>query len=161
MTTKTVKSVRENVRNFAGKNGTTYIHMITLDSPVNIEGVDVLEGEYHSLKPTCESFTAGKEAQFETEKRVNGNYTNYKFKPVKAAFGGNAGGGGFVGKKTDPVFEERKQRMIIAQSSVSSAIAFYGETSGKSEEKTMEFAGKIFDWVLKKANAWFGNLFTV
>lgn len=151
MTTKTVKSVRENVRNFTGKNGTTYIHMITLDSPVAIEGTDVLEGEYHSLKPTCESFTAGKEATFETEKRVSpdGKYTNYKFKPVKQApaFTGN----GF--KKADPEFEKLKQKMIIAQSSIGSAVAFYGETSGKTEEKVLEFAGKIYDWVIKRATS--------
>lgn len=144
MTTKTVKSVRENVRNFAGKNGTTYIHMITLDSPVAIEGTDVLEGEYHSLKQTCESFTAGKEATFETEKRVSpdGKYVNYKFKPVKQApvFTGN----GF--KKSEP----KDQGTITALSCASTAANFYQQREG-TEEKVLAFAERLFQWAKSKS----------
>lgn len=148
MITKTVKSVRENVRNFTGKNGTTYIHMITLDTPTTIEGVEVLEGEYHSLKPTCESFTAGKEAQFETEKRVSpdGKYTNYKFKPVKAnpAFGGNAGGGF---KKADP----KDQGTITALSCASTAANFYQQRQA-TEEQVLAMAEKLFQWAKSKSS---------
>lgn len=144
MITKQVKSVRENVRNFAGKNGTTYIHMITLESPVTIEGAEVIEGEYHSTKATCENFTAGKEATFETEKRVSpdGKYTNYKFKPVKAA-----GFSGFsAGKKADP----KDQGTITALSCASTAANYYQQRQS-TPEQVIEFAEKLFQWATSKS----------
>lgn len=145
--TAKIAKVRENIKSYAnkrsvgGKDPMVFVHGVTLEG-------DPQEWEYHSLKQTCEIFVPQQEATFTTEVKQNGNFTNYKISPVrveKKSFGFTPAA------KFSPEFEERKQKMIIAQSSVSSAIAFYGETTGKSEEKTLEFAGKIFEWVLNKA----------
>ncbi len=82
---KRVKEVFQNAKNFSGQKGTIYIHKITFE--------DGSSGEYHSQKDTCTKFTAGNEAEFECEVKVNGQYTNYKIKPVDAN-GGNFRGGG-------------------------------------------------------------------
>jgi predicted nucleotidyltransferase len=74
--TKMIEKVRENVRQYDGRNGTTHIHMVT------IEG-DQDEWEYHSLKDVCDKFVPKTEAVFTTEVSVNGKYTNRKIKPIK------------------------------------------------------------------------------
>ena len=147
--TAKIEKVRENIKSYpnkmdkTGKNPTVYVHGITVQG-------DATEWEYHSFKQQCEVFIAGQEATFTTEKKQNGQYTNFKIVPVRVEK--KSFGGGFNGaSKFNPEFEEKRQRMIIAQSSISSAVAFYGETSGKSEEKVLEFAGKIFEWVINKS----------
>jgi hypothetical protein len=146
MQTKTVKSVRENTRSYTGKNGTTYLHTITLDGPIDVEGQGVVDFEYHSLKPTCDAFVAGKEAKFEVEKKVSpdGKYTNYKIKPVKdaPAFGG---GGSF--KKAEPKDEGR----ISALSCASTAANYYSQRQG-TEEQVLAFAEKLFQWASSKSS---------
>lgn len=142
MENKKVKSVRENVRSYDGKNGKNYIHMITLEEGVVIEGDLVLEGEYHSQKPTCENFVAGQEATFETEKRVNGQYTNYKFKPVRAAFSNGFKGG----KKMEP----KDQGTITALSCASTAANYYHQRQA-TEEQVLAFAEKLFNWATSKS----------
>ena len=148
--TAKIAKVRENIKSYAnkrsvgGKDPMVFVHGVTLEG-------DPQEWEYHSLKQTCEVFVPTQEATFTTEVKVNGNFTNYKISPVrveKKAFGGGGFSGGF---KSNPEADERRQKMIIAQSSLSSAVAFYGETTGKSEEKVFEFAGKMYEWVLNKA----------
>jgi hypothetical protein len=87
---KRVKLVKENARNYNGQKGTVYIHMITFD--------DDSTGEHHSTKQQSEFFKQGLEVDFECEVKVNGQYTNYKIKPVKfnsfppktGSYGGNS-----------------------------------------------------------------------
>jgi len=49
--------------------------------------------EYHTSKPNTQ-FVQGQEATFTIETKVNGQYTNYRIKPVKGA-NPSTGGGGF------------------------------------------------------------------
>lgn len=87
METKTAKilSVQENQRNYTGKNGVTYIHLIKFEGDPNT-------WEYHSLKNQCEKFKLNEIQTFDTDIQVNGQYTNYKIKPKQDA-GGYSGGG--------------------------------------------------------------------
>lgn len=85
---KRVTAVTEKHRTYSGKNGEIFIHKVTFD--------DGSEGEHHSSKPNSEFFKVGIEADFECEVKVNGQYTNYKIKPIKD--NNNGFKGGFSGK---------------------------------------------------------------
>lgn len=84
---KMVSEVQQNARSYDGKNGKIYIHMVTF--------ADGSKGEYHSSSDTNKKFAIGQDVEFECEVKVNGQYTNYKIKPVDngGGFGGNRGGG--------------------------------------------------------------------
>lgn len=58
-------------------------------------------------------------------------------------------GGGF--QKKDPEAEALKQRMIIAQSSVSSAVQYYQQRQPNSSEDIFILADKIYNWVIEKS----------
>lgn len=135
-TTKKIERVRENIKNYVGKNGQIYVHGVT------VEG-DPQEWEYDSQQDKCTKFTPGIEATFTTEVKVNGNYTNYKIKPVftnKPAFGGAVGGGGFKGGgfKAEP----KDQKQITWLSCFSSVCNLYTGSSLITN----------FDEILAKAN---------
>jgi len=151
---KIVKSIRENTRNYAGKNGTLYIHMITLAEPVNVEGDDVLEFEYHSQTTKCEKFVAGQAAEFETEKRTNGQFTNYKIKPVqlKPAFAG----AGFVPRPAGK-FEPKNQEVITALSCASTAANFYQQREA-NPAAVIKFAEELYAWAQSKSKVWYHSL---
>lgn len=76
METKIVDKVRENIKSYNGKNGTTYVHGITLVG-------DPQEWDYNSLSPQCTKFVPKEEATFTTEVRQNGQYTNHIIKPIQ------------------------------------------------------------------------------
>lgn len=129
-----IKQIRENVRHYDGKSGTIYIHAIT------VEG-DAQEYEYHCAKPECEKFAVGVEAEFTTETKVNGQYTNHKIIPVNKPFIPK-----FQGAST------KDQGTIAALSSVSSAVNFYQQRNG-TEKDVMDFAEKIFTWATSKSTS--------
>lgn len=124
-----IEKVRENVRKYEGKNGTVYIHMIT------VEG-DPEEWEYHSLKPECNKFTPKTTADFTTEIKQNGNYTNRKIVPLNTQ--------GFTGRKG-----VKNDDVITALSSVSTAANFLNGTTGE-KGKLMTLAEEIFTWAKSK-----------
>lgn len=144
MITKKVKQIRENSKSYQGKNGLTYVHIITLEEAVDVEGTPVLEFEYNSLSEKCEKFTAGQEATFEVGKRVNNQYIHYTIKPVQAppqARGSSAGGF----KKDTP----KQQEVITYLSCASTAANFYSQSSA-DEAKVMAFAEKLYKEAMSK-----------
>lgn len=145
MTTGKVKQVREQGRKgYTGKNGEMFVHMVTLEEP--IDGIS--EFEYHSKSPTCSKFVAGEVATFTTEKRTNGQYTNYKIMPAVAspfvATNNNAKGavGGFIPKD---------EGRISALSAASSAATFYSGKLSSTPEQVMELAERIYQFALSKS----------
>lgn len=54
------------------------------------------------------------------------------------------------GSKFNTEFEEKKQKMIIAQSSLSSACNMYNQGS-KTPEQILEIAEKFYNWVINTA----------
>lgn len=94
METKMIEQVRENVKEYDGRNGHIHVHM------VKVEG-DPEEWEYHSLTPECKKFTPKEEATFTTDVRVNGQYTNRKISPVTDMAKPKKFGGGGKSKSSD------------------------------------------------------------
>jgi len=148
MTTKTVKSVKENTRKYDGSKGTLYVHMVTLTEPVNVEGDDVSELEYHSQSATCEKFVAGQAATFETEKRVNGKYSNYKIKPVAQQAGGF--GGGFTPRAAGSKYVPKDEGIMTAQSCAATSAQYYQKREGSTSD-VIKFAEELHKWVLSKS----------
>lgn len=148
MQTKLINKISENIRNYTGKNGLTYIHTVSLKDPIDVEGALVVDFEYHSLSATCDKFTAGQEATFETEKKVNTHngkeYTNYKIKPVQAkpTFMGAA----VSAKKYEP----KNQEVITALSCASTSANFYQQRQA-TEEQVIILAEKLYSWAMSKS----------
>lgn len=84
METKTEKivSVQENQRQYAGKVGTVFIHLIRFENDK-----DNKIWEYHSKKEICTEFKEGVSLTFDTDIQVNGNFTNYKIRPKQETNG--------------------------------------------------------------------------
>jgi hypothetical protein len=140
MVTGKVKQVREQGRKgYTGKNGEMFVHMVTLEEP--IDGIS--EFEYHSKSPTCSKFVAGEVATFTTEKRTNGQYTNYKIMPAVASPFVSGGGA----KGVSPKDEGR----ISALSAASSAATFYSGKLSSTPEQVMELAERIYQFALSKS----------
>jgi hypothetical protein len=141
-TTAKIKQVREQgKKGYTGKNGEMFVHMVTLEEPID----GIYEYEYHSKSPTCSKFVAGQDATFTTEKRVNGNYTNYKIMPAVATpfvAGGAAKGGGFAPKD---------EGRISALSAASSAANFYSGKLSSTPEQMMDLAERIYQFALSKS----------
>ena len=55
------------------------------------------------------------------------------------------------GSRFNPEFEERKQKMIIAQSSISTAAQYYQQRLSNNSEDIFLLAEKIYNWVIEKA----------
>lgn len=133
MENKTAKitSVQENQRSYNGQNGTTYIHLI------KFEGSDQA-WEYHSLKQQCEKFKVGETQTFDTDVKVNGQYTNYKIKPAKDAPGGF--------KKGEP----KDQGIITYLSCLSSVCNFFQQRQGDSND-VFKMADEAFNRAIQKS----------
>lgn len=82
-----------------GKNGLYYIHEITFDNGDT--------GVYFSNSETQDTFKIGVETEYTIEAKVNGQYTNYNIKPLKAA-------GGFVPGKGNPSYEHKRVALKCA-----------------------------------------------
>lgn len=82
--TKKVAEVQQAASTYNGQNGKIYKHIVVFE--------DGTKGEHHSTKETSQEFIVGNEITFDCEIKQNGNYTNYKIKPVKdQKFGGGGG----------------------------------------------------------------------
>jgi hypothetical protein len=145
MQTKLINKIAENVRNYQGKNGTTYIHTVSLKDPIDVEGASVVDFEYHALTATCEKFVAGQEATFDVEKRVNGQYTNYKIKPIQVQKPAFAGAAPFAKK-----YESKNQEVITALSCASTSANFYQQRQA-TEEQVIVLADKLYNWAMSKS----------
>jgi len=76
MKTAKIISVQENQRNYQSQNGQVFIHLVEYEGDQTI-------WEYHSKSAVCEKFKVGQMADFETDVKQNGQYTNYKIKPAQ------------------------------------------------------------------------------
>lgn len=83
----------------SGTNGLYYIHEITFDN--NDKGV------YFSKTETQDTFKEGQEAEYTIETKVNGNFTNYSIKPIRAT-------NGFVPGKGNPAYEHKRTALKCA-----------------------------------------------
>ncbi len=57
----------------------------------------------------------------------------------------------------DPKDDERRQRLIVAQSSIKTAIDFFGPESEISLQNVINKADEIFDWVMSKGETFSGD----
>jgi hypothetical protein len=145
MYSQIIKKIAENVRSYNDKHGTKYIHIITVMEPIMVEGVSVVDFEYHSISQSCTSFIAGQIATFEVEKRVNGKYINYKMKPVKPPE---------VPQEEPPkkTFGYPKDEGRISALSAASTAANYYHQRESTEDKVMAFAERIWQWANSKSS---------
>ena len=122
-----VTAIAENVRQWAGQNGTVYYHTITFENGDT--------GNYGSKSAKCEKFKVGVEAEYTKEVSQNGNYTNVTIKPVQSE--GKSG------------FKPKNDKLIVAQSSINYATQLY---MGKQvdTDHVLEVAEKFYNWCLKK-----------
>lgn len=108
----------------SGTNGLYYIFEIAFDNGDT--------GVYFSKTEQQETFKEAQEVEYTIEKKVNGNYTNYSIKPVRAA------GNGFVPGKGNPAYEHKRTALKCACD-----LAAAGKVEMKqiipSAEKFMEF----------------------
>jgi len=145
--TKKVQGIRENAKKSYTFSGATYfVHEIKLVEPVDAQGDMVAEFEYHSKKDKVDKFVVGEEATFTVEKRVNGNYTNYKIKPsetMKKAFSG----GGF--SKGVP-----KDDSVIAAQSILGYVLNNAQGTTYSRELILQEVEFWHGWVSKKRGLW-------
>jgi hypothetical protein len=138
-TTKKVTKVRENIKNYQGKNGPVYVHGITLEG-------DPQEWEYHSLTDKCTKFVPTQEATFTTDVKQNGNYTNYKISPVQAAKPAFNKGSGF---KQEP----KDQGLISWLSCFSSVCNLYAQSSEINNfQSLLNKANQAFEEALKHSS---------
>ena len=133
---KTAKiiSVQENQKQYSGKGGPVFIHLIRFENDIENK-----IWEYHSSKEICEKFKEGEVATFDYEIKQNGNYTNYLIKP-KAAGGAGA------------KFKDTKDEGVITYlSCFSSACNFYAKKLQVSEDDVLDFAEKAFQKAVAKS----------
>jgi len=150
--TKLVKSIRENTRNYAGSKGALYVHMITLAEPIMVDGESTDALEYHSQSTTCEKFVAGKEATFETEKKTNGKFTNFKIKPVAQQANTYTGGNASFAPKSRGNYQAKDSEVISALSCASSAAQFYQQRDAQVKD-VLAMAEELYQWANSKSKA--------
>lgn len=83
----------------SGTNGMFFIFEITMDNGDS--------GQFFNKAETQDVFKEGQEVEYTIEKKVNGNYTNYTIKPLKAA-------NGFVPGKGNPQYEHKRVALTCA-----------------------------------------------
>lgn len=83
----------------SGTNGIYYIFDIFFDNGD--------KGVYFSKTETQDIFKEGVDTDYTIEAKVNGNYTNYSIKPVRAA-------NGFVPGKGNPSYEHKRVALKCA-----------------------------------------------
>lgn len=113
------------------KGGSIFYHYIELE--------DGSKGQIGAKSKLPEKLSVGSQLDYEKSTDDKGNVR------IKAiALPNNV----FKGAVKDPTFEEKKQRMIIAQSSLSSACNMYGQGS-KTPEQIIEVAKQFYNWVIE------------
>lgn len=83
----------------SGTSGLYYIFEITFDNGDT--------GVYFSKTEQQDTFKEGVESEYTIEQKVNGQYTNYSIKPLKAA-------NGFVPGKGNPAYEHKRVALKCA-----------------------------------------------
>lgn len=83
---------------FNGKNGEAFIFEITFDNGD--------KGQFFSSTKDQSTFKEGTEIEYTYEQKINGQYTNYYVKPVRA--------GGFVPGKGNPAYEHKRVALKCA-----------------------------------------------
>jgi hypothetical protein len=138
--------VEATTSSYQGKNAPMFVHKITLNTPVPVEGEMVDTFEFHTESVKCIKFVAGQFADFDVSKKVNGKYINYKITPIlgqKPAFQS----GGFKKQET------KDQGTITALSAASTAATFYSNRGAVvSEAALMALAETIFNWAQSKSS---------
>jgi hypothetical protein len=144
--TAKILTVLENQGSFAAKDGSGnwYKHGIIYEGSSQM-------WELLNRTPTCTEFKVGEEASFTTETKVNGNFTNYKIRPVKTAApsggfkpGFKSGGGGFKPK------EPKTERLIVIQS-VFAALCNKTQGSTITTDQVWAATKKIYDEMMSLA----------
>src|SRR6266403_3607709 len=123
-----VTAIAENVKQWAGQNGTVYYHTVTF--------VNGDSGSYGSKTPKCEKFTIGVEADYTKEIKVVGEYSNVIIKPAVIAQNSFSGG-----KK------EFNQKAVIAQNSITNAVNFLQGGSAYDTANVITAAEVFYKWV--------------
>lgn len=105
--------------------------------------------EYHTSKVPQTDFVQGQEATFITEVKVNGNYTNYRIKPVKTQVS-SGGGGGFKKGFSGGNAKTPEQNRLASIQSIFASVCNLGQgkaTVDQAWTKTEE----IYDKAMKLA----------
>ena len=127
-----VTAIAENVKQWAGQNGTVYYHTITFANGDT--------GQYGSKSDKCEKFTVGQETDYTKEVKVNGQYTNVVIKPIME----NGQGGGFKAQPKD-------SSIIAAQSCLHYACILTAQTEKfQDTDYVLGVAQKFHNWVMSK-----------
>lgn len=128
-----VTAIAENVKQWAGQNGTVYYHTITFANGDS--------GQYGAKSPQCEKFKVGQEYEYQYEVKQNGQYTNVTIKPVQSQQGG------FKGQPKD-------ESLIAAQSSLASTCNLLQQSSKATDTAyILEVADKFHAWAMSKKSA--------
>lgn len=141
METKTEKitAVQENKRQFLGRTGTIFVHLIRFENDSENK-----VWEYHSSNEVCDKFKEGEKATFITEIKQRGQYTDYTIKPYQQGAGG--GGKPFSGS-----MQKRDEGLIVFQSCFSSACNFYARKLHATEEDVFALTEKAFNKAMLKS----------
>lgn len=132
MSNSLIKSI-EFKNEWVGTNGTVFYHFITFENGDS--------GQIGAKAKLPEKLQVGKPLDYEITTDDKGN------KKVKAIqLPGNVQKGGF---KMDPEFEAHKQRMIIAQSSLSASVQFYQQRSGIDPLQVQATASEFYKFVME------------
>lgn len=127
-----IKSI-EFKNEWTGANGTVYYHAITFENGDS--------GQIGAKSKLPEKLQVGKSLDYEITTDDKGN------KKVKAiSLPNNVQKGG---KPYDPVAEALKQRMIIAQSCLSSSAQYWQQRSGADPLQVTTTAEEWYKWVLE------------
>lgn len=144
--TKKVQGIRENAKkSYTYKDATYYVHEIKLAEPVDVQGDMVAEFDYHSTKEKVDKFVVNQEATFTVDKKVNGNYTNYRIKPsetMKKPFGG-------AGFKAAP-----KDDSVIAAQSILGYVLNNAQGTVYNREQILKEVEFWHKWVEGKRGLW-------
>lgn len=133
-TTAKIVSVQENQRQWEYQGSQFFDHYI------KYEGSDQV-WTYASKSPTCDKFKVGEQATFETLIKENGQYKNFKIKPVQPAGNGAYSGG----KKADP----KDQGMITFLSLYSSTCNFYAQRGQATIDQVLTDTEKAYKKALE------------
>lgn len=100
------------------------------------------KGQYSSTSENQNKFIKDQEIDYTIETRNNNGYTNMVIKPVQQnTFGG--------GKKYDTVQDLKRQKVIVAQNSMTNASNLVG--NGKIDIKDLsKYAELMYSWAMTK-----------
>ena len=132
---KTAKiiSVQENQKQYSGKAGIIFVHLIRFENDIENK-----LWEYHSKSEKCDNFKEGQVQTFQTEIKQNGTYTNYLIKPASTGTGTNKGA-------------NKDSGIITYLSCLSSAANFYANQKPSTWQDVMDAAEQGFKKATEKS----------